>query len=219
MSALRFAVVILGAGASSRMGQPKLLLPWGATSIIGHLISQWQRLKAEQIGVVCAEDQPALHAELDRLGFPKACRILNPEPARGMFSSIQCASPWKGWRAGLSHWAVALGDQPHLTETTLKALLKFAASRPQKICQPLWQNHRRHPVIFPAAVFAELGSASEADLKTFLEARSTWRAYCELDDSGLGVDLDLPADYEKAIAAFRPNISSNQPRNNANPRE
>ena len=31
-------VIILGAGASSRMGRPKLLLPWGDTSVIGHLI-------------------------------------------------------------------------------------------------------------------------------------------------------------------------------------
>ena len=38
--------MILGAGASSRMGQPKLLLPWGATSVLGHQISTWQVLGA-----------------------------------------------------------------------------------------------------------------------------------------------------------------------------
>ena len=47
-----FGVVILGAGASSRMGRPKLLLPWGDTSIIGHLIEQWRALAAAQIAVV-----------------------------------------------------------------------------------------------------------------------------------------------------------------------
>ena len=129
--ALRFGVVILGAGASSRMGRPKLLLPWGTTSILGHLISQWQRLSAEQIGLVCAAGQAAMDVELDRLNFATEFRILNPDPARGMFSSIQCAAQWKGWRAGLSHWAVALGDQPHLKETTLKQMLEFAASHPE----------------------------------------------------------------------------------------
>ena len=48
-----FGVVILGAGASTRMGRPKLLLPWGDTSIIGHLLGQWRGLGARPIAVVC----------------------------------------------------------------------------------------------------------------------------------------------------------------------
>ncbi|MGH7953692.1 MAG: NTP transferase domain-containing protein, partial [Limisphaerales bacterium] len=31
------AAIILGAGASARMGRPKLLLPWGGTTVVGHL--------------------------------------------------------------------------------------------------------------------------------------------------------------------------------------
>jgi len=53
-SAVHLGVVILAAGASSRMGQPKMLLPWGKTSIIGHLIEQWQQGRPEQIAVVTA---------------------------------------------------------------------------------------------------------------------------------------------------------------------
>ncbi len=51
-------VVILGAGASSRMGRPKLLLPWGATTIVGHLLEQWQTLGAAQIAVVRRPGRP-----------------------------------------------------------------------------------------------------------------------------------------------------------------
>ena len=39
-------VVILGAGASSRMGRPKLLLPWRDTTVIGQIIRQWRELGA-----------------------------------------------------------------------------------------------------------------------------------------------------------------------------
>ncbi|HRY59690.1 MAG: NTP transferase domain-containing protein [Verrucomicrobia bacterium] len=39
-------VVLLAAGRSARMGKPKLLLPWGDTSVLGHLIRQWQSLGA-----------------------------------------------------------------------------------------------------------------------------------------------------------------------------
>src|SRR5690349_18959505 len=91
-------VILLGAGRSQRMGRPKLLLPWGDTSIIGHLINQWGALRAEQVTVVCASSDSLIHTELDRLQFSVDNRILNPAPERGMFSSIQCAAQWPGWR-------------------------------------------------------------------------------------------------------------------------
>ncbi len=102
-------VVILAAGASSRMGRPKLLLPWGETSVLGHLIGQWQVLQARQITVVHAEGDDALDAELDRLAFVAVHRIANPTAERGMFSSIQCAARWRGWNRELTHWAIVLG--------------------------------------------------------------------------------------------------------------
>src|ERR1051326_7538368 len=107
-------VVILAAGRSSRMGRPKLLLPWGESSVLGHLLRVWHSLNARQIGIVCAAHDTGIGAELDRLCFPESQRIANPNPDRGMFSSIQCAAAWRGWEEPLTHWAVVLGDQPHL---------------------------------------------------------------------------------------------------------
>jgi molybdenum cofactor cytidylyltransferase len=97
----QFAVILLGAGASSRMGRPKLLLPWRDTTIIGHLLSQWQALGAAQIAVVLRPGDLALTAELDRLNFSKLNRIENPQPERGMFSSIVCAANWTGWHVNV----------------------------------------------------------------------------------------------------------------------
>ncbi len=94
--AFAVGVIILAAGRSARMGRPKLLLPWGGTSVLGHLIRQWRALDAKQIAVVCARDDGAMQAELDRLGFAEENRICNPAPERGMFSSIQCAAQWPG---------------------------------------------------------------------------------------------------------------------------
>ena len=46
---MKLGVVILAAGASSRMGRPKLLLPWSGTTVIGHLLNQWRALGASPI--------------------------------------------------------------------------------------------------------------------------------------------------------------------------
>ena len=138
-------VVLLAAGASRRMGQPKLLLPWGATSVLGHLVQLWRALGAAQIAVVRPPRTGALELELDRLGFPAANRISNPAPDRGMFSSIQCAAGWPGWQARLTHWAIVLGDQPHVRQETLQQLLDFSAAHPAQVCQPARLGHGRHP--------------------------------------------------------------------------
>ncbi len=180
------------------MGRPKLLLPWGTTTVLGHLIAQWQETGAQQIAAVCAADAPPTQLELDRLGFPLENRVFNPAPGRGMFSSVQCAAHWRGWKSDLTHWVITLGDQPHLRQATLRALLDFAAAQPEKICQPLRHGHRRHPVVLPGSTFAALKNTSATDLKQFLQSRANELAGFEADDPGLDFDMDEPADYERA---------------------
>jgi molybdenum cofactor cytidylyltransferase len=199
---MSFATLILAAGASSRMGKPKLLLPWGETSIIGHLVAQWQRAGASQIAVVLASGDKALERELKRIGFPLNQCIPNPSPERGMFSSIQCAARWTGWNANLRHWVIALGDQPHLRPETLLALVALGTSHPESVCQLRRQGRPRHPVLLPAAAFRQIGNSADANLKEFLKNLPLDFAHQESDDAGLDLDIDHPTDYEKALRLF-----------------
>jgi len=194
-------VVILAAGRSSRMGQPKLLLPGGKTSILGHLIQQWQNLGARQIAVVCSPDNPGIAVELDRLNFLPSSRIVNPNPDRGMFSSIQCAAEWQRWEPEVTHWAIVLGDQPHLRLETLRTIFDFSAANPGKVCQPRKDGHRYHPVVLPKKAFEQLRNSSAANLKEFLESCET--AYCEMTDAGLELDIDQPEDYQIAFELWK----------------
>ena len=191
-------VIILAAGRSARMGKPKLLLPWGKTSVLGHLIGEWRALQAKQIAVVCAPGDLAIQVELDRLGFPARNRINNPAPDRGMFSSIQCAAQWPGWKAALTHWAIILGDQPHLQRQTLQRVLDFSAAHPGRVCQPARQGHGRHPVLLPKKQFHQLAASTADTLKEFLAAEAPQAVLCEMDDPGLNMDIDRPEDYEQA---------------------
>jgi molybdenum cofactor cytidylyltransferase len=195
---MRLAAIILAAGRSARMGKPKMLLPWAGTSVIGQLLAQWSRVGAKQVAVVCAENDKPMAAELDRLSFPGAGRIYNPLPERGMFSSIQCAARWPGWSEGLTHWAVVLGDQPHLRDETLQTVATFASTHSKEVCQPRQAGHRHHPVILPKAAFEKLADTPSQDLKHFLNSYET--AQCDLDDPGFALDIDRPEDYERALA-------------------
>jgi len=199
---LPFGVLILGAGASSRMGRPKLLLPWHNTTVIGHIIGQWRELGALQIAVVQRNNDTALAAELDRLNLPKLDRIINPQPERGMFSSIVCAANWTGWNPEIASFAIALGDQPHLHLETLRGLLKCHSHHPGTVCQPEFQGRPRHPVLLPREVFYELRQTNSETLKDFLKLIPRPAVQYSVDDAALSLDLDTPEDYIKAMTHF-----------------
>ena len=193
----KLGVVILGAGASLRMGRPKLLLPWRGSTVIGQIISQWQELGAGQIAVVMRENDLALASELGRLDFPKVDHLINPKPERGMFSSIVCAAKWGGWKKEISSFAIVLGDQPHLKTETLRAVLELSAQNPDAICQPALGGREQHPVILPPQVFVGLRSATAESLKEFMKLADCPRVQVPVADAGLALDLDTPDDYKR----------------------
>src|SRR5438270_909376 len=163
-----FGVAILAAGRSRRMGTPKLLLPWGGTSIIGHLLNVWRQAGASTIAVVCAADDNLMKKELERVGLPLGQTLQNPNPDTGMFGSIQLAANWPSWNQTLTHVIFALGDQPQISNSTLKKLLTCSQNSPHCICQPRYGGHARHPVSFPRGFLRDLGLSSAPDLKAFL---------------------------------------------------
>jgi len=156
-------------------------------------------LQAAQIALVCAAGAADLQAELDRLEFPKQDRIFNPTPERGMFSSIQCAARWNGWKPQLTDWVITLGDQPQVRLETLHALLDFKAAHPGQICQPSFSGRPKHPVILPRAECELLKATRLETLKLFLQSRAHHVALLPLDDPGLALDIDRPEDYEQAV--------------------
>jgi molybdenum cofactor cytidylyltransferase len=191
-------VAILGAGASSRMGRPKLLLPWRDTTVIGQIIRQWRELDAAQITIIHRPNDSALFVELGRLNFPARDRIENPRPEQGMFGSVICAANWAGWQRKISNWAIVLGDQPHLQTAMLRALLAFAVQNADAICQPQFENHRRHPVILPRTAFEQLKTTRAGTLREFLKLAACSNAQFAVNDTGLALDLDTPEDYRRA---------------------
>ena len=196
---IALGVVILAAGASSRMGRAKMLLPWKETTMLGQVIELWKSIEPAELAVVCAAGAADVAAELDRIGLPDVSHIINPNPARGMFSSIQCAALWERWNAQLTHWAIALGDQPHVRAATLRGLADFTAQNPTNICQPAFQGRPRHPVFVPQPVWKELAISEDESLRHFLNARASNVRLLPVDDAGVALDLDVPSDYQRAL--------------------
>lgn len=200
------------------MNRPKLLLPWGDTSILGWQLRAWRQIGVRQIAVVCAAGDGAVIGELDRLGFSGINKIFNPAPQDGMFNSIRCAAQWGGWTGDLTHWSISLGDQPQLRLETRRAVIEWATMHPQRVCQPVRLGHFRHPVVMPKSVFAQLAASPAPNLKSFLAALPEPVTGCPVEDVGLDVDIDTPGDYEAALARFSPSATPATSASSANER-
>lgn len=195
------------------MGQPKLLLPWGGTSILEHLIHQWRAVGCEQIAVVTRQWDQLLNQELDRLRFANDQRVVNQNPEQGMFSSIQVAAQWPGWSPALTHWVISLGDQPQIATRSLEFLVRMAGENSREVCQLSRNGRPKHPVLMPKSIFRLLARAKATDLREFLnELPESKLVLWETDDTGLDFDLDTPADYERVRELFQDGKMAKEPR-------
>src|SRR5438093_840978 len=82
---MRPAALVLAAGRSSRMGSPKALLALDGRSFLAWIAATLAAGGVRDVVVVTAPDGAAIAAEGARLG---ARIVINPDPARGMLSSV-----------------------------------------------------------------------------------------------------------------------------------
>jgi CTP:molybdopterin cytidylyltransferase MocA len=85
---------------------------------------------------------------------------------------------------------------------TLVPLLRLAEANPGHICQPGFRGRPRHPVILPRLTFEKLRETSAGTLKEFLAPFASMMSLSPSDDPALDLDLDVPADYERAHGMF-----------------
>ena len=116
-----------------------------------------------------------------------------------MFSSLQEASRWSGWRSGLTHWIVALGDQRQIKIFVLRLLLKTVQQNPTRICQPVFNERAAHPIVLPANQFLALAKSDAPDFRAFVRQHEDLRLRIPVDDAAVTSDLDTPADYAGTI--------------------
>lgn len=144
--------VILAAGQSTRMGQPKQLLPWGQTTVLGQTIRQARHSLAHQVLVVTghrATETAVIASE------EQATICHNPDYAAGeMLSSLQTAV--RHLPPTVTAVLVMLADQPLVTPDTLNRLLIAYWQGQGDLIAPTFAGQRGNPVLIGRRFFAEL---------------------------------------------------------------
>jgi CTP:molybdopterin cytidylyltransferase MocA len=146
---------------------------------------------AAQVVVVLAPDA-AWTDRIDELGDPRVQTIVNPDPSRGMFSSIQLGARI----VDASPTAVLPGDMPFVRADTIDKLLT-AGRRTRGIVAPRFGGRRGHPIILPGDVRDALVAAEPTSrLDEFLSSQPHWRVDIDLDDAGVLRDVDTKQDLQ-----------------------
>ena len=183
--------VVPAAGRGERFGGAKLAALLRGEALLNHTIRCLLEGGVESVVLVTAPNTQLDHVML--AADPRVQRVANPDPSRGMFSSLQA-----GVAAASGDPILILpGDMPFVMPTTVTAVLSEARECRQ-IVSPSHFGQRGHPIALPER-FREviLSARSDATLAELLEPEAANRRIVELNDPGILRDVDVPDDLFK----------------------
>ncbi len=189
-------VHVLAAGRSARMGEDKLLLDLGGAPLLRRAARTALDAAIGPVLVVLAAGADRARAALDGLG----CEIVtNPDPARGMNSSLACgvaAVP-----AGAAAVVVALADMPLVAPAMIRALADRFRGTSAPIVASRYGEVLAPPVLYAPRLFGDLasGGAGDGRGRQLVRAAGGAAAICDWPAEGL-VDVDDPASLAAARA-------------------
>lgn len=186
--------IILAAGSSTRMGEPKSLLVWRGELFLDRLIRLLSAVCSE-VMVVLGEHEVAIRRASQLLAGTKV--MINHDPSRGQFSSLQLALAECPGPA-----IFTLVDHPAVDASTLERLAQSLANPDIGFAIPRYLGKRGHPVAASAAMVQELKSwPADGWAKQVIDADPSRVLYLEVDDAGVTLDLDTPDEYQAATRA------------------
>lgn len=199
--------LILAAGQSKRMGQPKMLLPWGKTTVLGKVIETVQSAGLADILVVTGGEREQVEGVVTQYAVRS---IHNEEYARGeMLSSLQIGiraitpslpppfSPKMGEvPARAEGILLCLGDQPQIEERSVRAVVSRFVESGANLVVPSFQMRRGHPWLVARPLWEEiLALRRPQSPRDFLNAHASDIEYINVDSPSVLADLDTPEDY------------------------
>lgn len=190
------AAVILSAGASSRMGRPKALLPYREGTFLEHLIeiTRDSRIGVTRVVLGAGADEIRTAAKID-----PSIVALNMDWEKGQLSSIRA-----GLRSleGIEIDGIVLCpvDHPLVSARLVSELVARFHKDKKAIVLPTFNGHRGHPAIFSKALFGELLTApDDKGARAVVWAHAGDVLEVPTEEEGILLNINDPDMLERAI--------------------
>ena len=188
----RFGAIILAAGASTRMGQPKQLLPFSGRPLLVHAAEAALAAGAWPVVVVLGAHAEKIRPALARLPVLVTENSTWPE---GMAASIRAGITTLGqFSRTLDAALLALCDQPAFSATVIAQLIAAQRATGRSIVAARYHGRHGAPALLLREHFPALAALTgETGARDLLNG-STDRV-AAVDLPALAHDIDTPADY------------------------
>ena len=192
--------IIPAAGHSRRMGQPKLLMPWGEMTMIEHVFETWNASRIQRAIVVVRPDDEALTAVCQRADVDLVVPSVAPAD---MKQSVRFGLDHvaRHFRPGSSDaWLLAPADMPEIRVSTIDQVIarhaEHVGTEHPGIIVPTFKGKRGHPVLFRWPLSEQVSQLGETEGLNALVKRSKCEEV-ETNDPGCVRDIDSPDDYRR----------------------
>ncbi len=185
--AFMIAGIVLAAGMSTRMGRNKLLIEIDGRPMVARAADAALTAGLDPVVVVTGHDAGNVRTAL--AGRSVVC-VHNPDFVTGMLGSLKAGI--SALPAEAEGAAVCLGDMPDIEAAHITRLLaSFDGER--RICVPVCQGRRGHPVVFGRAYFPEILSlTADVGARAVVRAHADAVRHVDMDDEAILTDLDTP---------------------------
>ncbi|MBS4174960.1 nucleotidyltransferase family protein [Bacillus sp. FJAT-49736] len=195
--------IILASGQSSRMGTPKLLLPWHGLTIMEHTLQKVSMLSFEGIKVVI----PTKNEKLRAITSMYPCEsIINTSPHLGIGHSLSLAI--RSLPSTTKAAIVFLGDQPKIHADDIQGVLgvfkqlqiRHSDNPNKSIIQVKYRDGKSgHPILFSPHFFHELISLEGDQGGKGIIQKNEQFVYQSKSVNNYPKDIDTPNDYHQLI--------------------
>lgn len=191
----KYNIIILAAGASTRLGEPKQLLPYGNINLLQRAVNEAKSTDAKKVIVVLGYEANKMSESIKNSGVEI---VVNENWEEGIGSSIRAGVDSIAGDNSIQGVLLMVCDQPYVSSAFLHELVSHQQSSGKPVVASQYKDTIGTPALFHRSFFGHLQNLSgDVGAKKILldHSNEVDKVKFPLGD----IDIDTRGDYEMLV--------------------